>query len=92
MTKNELIVIVADQCDLPRATVSKVVNTLFALMRESLIMGAKVRLTGIGSLEPRFRSYTFGGDKLGETVGVSIILAEAFRRRLRKELLPKAKQ
>ena len=56
MTKNELIVKVAKKANLTKAAAADAVNRTFDLIKDSLIRGEKVIITGFGTFLVRSRS------------------------------------
>ena len=56
MTKNELIEKVAKKVGLTKKTAADSVNSIFAIIRESLGKGDKVVITGFGTFKVRSRA------------------------------------
>lgn len=71
MTKNELIVKVAKKANLTKSASSDAVNQTFNLIRDSLVRGEKVIITGFGTFLIRSRAARRGRNpQTGETIQI----------------------
>lgn len=71
MTKNELIEKVAKKSSLTKSAASDAVNATFNLVRDSLIRGEKVVITGFGTFLIRSRATRRGRNpQTGETIQI----------------------
>lgn len=71
MTKNELIEKVAKKANLTKRASADAVNSMFGLIRDSLIKGEKVVITGFGTFLIRSRMARRGRNpQTGETIQI----------------------
>ena len=71
MTKSELIEAVARRRKLSKKLAEEVVNTIFANLTQSLLMGERIEIRGFGSFSIKhYKPYTGRNPKTGETVHV----------------------
>lgn len=71
MTKNELIEKVAKKANLTKRASADAVNSLFNLIRDSLVRGEKVVITGFGTFLIRSRKARRGRNpQTGETIQI----------------------
>lgn len=71
MTKNELIAKVAKKSNLTKAAASDAVNSTFNLIRDTLVKGEKVVITGFGTFLIRSRAARRGRNpQTGETIQI----------------------
>ncbi len=71
MTKNELIEKVAKKANLTKRASADAVNTTFNLIRDGLIRGEKIVITGFGTFLIRSRSARRGRNpQTGETIQI----------------------
>ena len=71
MTKNELIEKVAKKANLTKRASADAVNSLFNLVRDSLVRGEKVVITGFGTFLIRSRAARRGRNpQTGETIQI----------------------
>ncbi|MBI2017463.1 HU family DNA-binding protein [Candidatus Daviesbacteria bacterium] len=71
MTKNELIDKVAKKANLTKSASSDAVNQTFGLIRDSLVRGEKVIITGFGTFLIRSRAARRGRNpQTGETIQI----------------------
>lgn len=71
MTKNELIEKVAKKANLTKRASADAVNSLFNLVRDSLVRGEKVVITGFGTFLIRSRTARRGRNpQTGETIQI----------------------
>lgn len=71
MTKNELIERVAKKANLTKRASQDAVNTTFNLIRDGLVRGEKVVITGFGTFLIRSRSARRGRNpQTGETIQI----------------------
>ncbi len=72
MTKNELIEKVAKKANLTKSASSDAVNQTFNLIRDSLVRGEKVIITGFGTFLIRSRAARRGRNpQTGETIHIT---------------------
>lgn len=84
MNKTELIEAVAKKTELPKTSVTKVVDALFSadggVIADTLAAGGKVSLIGFGSFESRKREARSGKNPLtGEALTISARKTPAFK-------------
>lgn len=71
MTKNELIVKVAKKANLTKRAAQDAVNNTFDLIREGLVRGEKMVITGFGTFLIRSRAARRGRNpQTGETIQI----------------------
>ena len=71
MTKNELIAKVAKKSNLTKAAAADCVNATFNLIRDTLVKGEKVVITGFGTFLIRSRAARRGRNpQTGETIQI----------------------
>lgn len=71
MTKNELIEKVAKKASLTKSAADDAVNSTFNLIRDSLVRGEKVVITGFGTFLVRERAARRGRNpQTGETIQI----------------------
>lgn len=71
MTKNELITKVASKAKLTKSAASDAVNSTFNLIKDSLVKGEKVVITGFGTFLLRSRIARRGRNpQTGETIQI----------------------
>lgn len=71
MTKNELIEKVAKKANLTKSAASDAVNQTFALIRDSLVRGEKIVITGFGTFLVRSRAARRGRNpQTGQTIQI----------------------
>lgn len=71
MTKNELIARVAKKSNLTKAAAADCVNSTFNLIRDTLVKGEKVVITGFGTFLIRSRAARRGRNpQTGETIQI----------------------
>lgn len=71
MTKNELIVKVAKKANLTKRAAQDAVNTTFDLIRDSLVKGEKMVITGFGTFLIRSRAARRGRNpQTGESIQI----------------------
>lgn len=79
MTKNELIVKVANKANLTKSAAADSVNQTFNLIRDSLVRGEKVIITGFGTFLIRSRAARRGRNpQTGETIQIPAKKLPAF--------------
>lgn len=80
MTKSALIDAVAASTGLTRARASKIVNTIFETMAESLAAGKRIEMRGFGTFSVRaYDAYTGRNPRTGDSVEVGPKRAINFR-------------
>lgn len=80
MTKTELISAVAEDVDLKRKDVEKVVNSVFSTIETALAAGDKVQLVGFGTFSVRQRSARLGRNpQSGEEIRIPETTVPAFK-------------
>ena len=71
MTKNELIEKVAKKGNLTKSASADAVNSAFNIIRDSLVRGEKVVITGFGTFMVRSRAERRGRNpQIGETIKI----------------------
>lgn len=83
MNKSELIEILANRADLPKAKAARVIESLFGpdgLIASELRRGGRVQITGFGTFLARKRRARMGRDpRTGAPIPVKAALAPLFR-------------
>jgi integration host factor subunit beta len=71
MTKSELVEALSKAEDLTKTKAEEVVNLVFALMTDALVMGDRVEIRGFGSFKVKHHDgYTGRNPKTGELIKV----------------------
>ena len=80
MNKTELVAQVAEQVEMSKKDVEKLVNVLFGTIEETLREGEKVQLVGFGTLEVRDRKARKGRNpQTGDEIEIPATRVPAFK-------------
>lgn len=80
LNKQELITIVADDVDLPKAKAGEVVDAVFAAIEKALKQKQEVRLVGFGSFVTAHRKATKGRNpRTGEEIDIPASTSVRFK-------------
>lgn len=80
MTKTDMIDRLADQLNMPKAQVRKVVDALVEGVTQTLVRGEKVQVSGLGTFEVRTRKAREGRNpQSGEKITIPAINAVGFK-------------
>jgi len=80
MNKSELIDAVAETANLPRATAERAVNAVFDSIRDALVKGEQVVLTGFGTFSVKERAARTGRNpQTGETIQIAASRVPSFK-------------
>lgn len=80
MTRSELVEATARQAGVARPTAERVVNVLFAAIRDALARGDRVEVRGFGSFQARqYRGYTGRNPRTGATIVVAPKVLPVFK-------------
>ncbi|NHN88747.1 HU family DNA-binding protein [Acetobacter conturbans] len=80
LNKQELVSVVADDVDLPKAKAGEVVDAVFAAIEKALKGGQEVRLVGFGSFVTAHRKATKGRNpRTGEEIDIPASTSVRFK-------------
>ncbi|GBQ24533.1 histone-like DNA-binding protein HU [Acetobacter estunensis NRIC 0472] len=80
LNKQELVSVVADEVDLPKAKAGEVVDAVFAAIEKALKGGQEVRLVGFGSFVTAHRKATKGRNpRTGEEIDIPASTSVRFK-------------
>ncbi|GBR07804.1 HU family DNA-binding protein [Acetobacter oeni] len=80
LNKQELVTIIADEVDLPKAKAGEVVDAVFAAIEKALKQKQEVRLVGFGSFVTAHRKATKGRNpRTGEEIDIPASTSVRFK-------------
>ncbi|MFT8718294.1 HU family DNA-binding protein [Acetobacter sp.] len=80
LNKQELVSVVADDVDLPKAKAAEVVDAVFSAIEKALKNGQEVRLVGFGSFVTAHRKATKGRNpRTGEEIDIPASTSVRFK-------------